>query len=61
MAGIIGIEHVYFAKDVSSTLSTAEAIRTVELIVRQVSKPCVYIRSNTVEAAVVGAEKGDKA
>ncbi len=60
MAGIIGIENVYFATNASSALSTANVVGTVGLTADQASKSCVEIQSNTVEA-VVGTEKGDKA
>ena len=41
MAGITGIENVYFAKNVSSALSTANVIGTVGLTADQTSKSCV--------------------
>lgn len=57
---IIGLESVYFAKNVSSALSTANVIGAVELIAYEAGVQCVQIRPNTVKAAVVGAHKGDK-
>ena len=41
MAGIIGIENGYFAKNRSSAFSTADVIGTVELTADQASKVCV--------------------
>ena len=58
---VAGIESVFFAKNVSSALTTANVIGAVELVSRRAAVPCIQIRPNSVKAAVVGAEKGDKA
>ena len=58
---VIGVESVFFAKNVSSALTTANVIGAVELTAYRAAVPCIQIRPNAVKAAVVGAEKGDKA
>ena len=57
---IIGVERVFFAKNVSSALSTANVIGAIELIAHQASVPCVQILPNAVKAAVGGAGGSSK-
>ena len=58
---VVGIESVFFAKNVSSALTTANVIGAVELVSHRAGVPSIQIRPNAVKSAVVGVEKGDKA
>ena len=61
VADVIGVELVFFGRNVSSAMSTAHVIGAVELVAHQAGVKCVQILPNRVKAAVLGKSRGSKA
>ena len=61
VADVIGVELVFFGRNVSSAMSTAHVIGAVELIAHQAGIECIQIHPNQVKAAVLGKSRGSKA
>ena len=61
VADVIGVELVFFGRNVSSAMSTAHVIGAVELVAHQAGVKCVQILPNRVKAAVLGKGRGSKA
>ena len=61
VADVIGVELVFFGRNVSSAMSTAHVIGAVELIANQAGIECIQIHPNQVKAAVLGKSRGSKA
>ena len=61
VADVIGVELVFFGRNVSSAMSTAHVIGAVELVAHQAGIECLQILPNQVKAAVLGKSRGSKA
>ena len=61
VADVIGVESVFFGRNVSSAMSTAHVIGAVELVAHQAGIECLQIHPNQVKAAVLGRGRGSKA
>ena len=55
---VIGIESVFFGKNVSSAMSTANVIGAISLAAFDNEIKCMMIRPNAVKEAVTGQSKG---
>ena len=58
---VIGVESVFFGRNVSSAMSTAHVIGAVGLVAHQAGIECIQIHPNQVKAAVLGKGRGSKA